>query len=1504
MSHFARFNCLYSHHPVHSRFWIEDFREAPRTGKPFLVKPIHGKVSRQSVWGLTVPVIGAVAPTHPAPAIVVTPPGGEPPNRVEAEKHISYALTASSVAPVQDRACALELVEFAPEALARDVLPTRRDGSMWTQSDYGLTPYWAARVKKQFGKNPDVDAFNRVPGMAQATRWVSPLEDFFSTPADPSKLYWMCPPYHRFSDCVRKIRQEKLRAIVVGPKWTHREWWKPLMEITLQGYHLPGPETKACLYQNDHLTPLPQRGWSTVALYVDGGIAEENLAATKCHVASVLAPAVSNPNTDGEPGMTSEEESEDERVPNHLASVRTLTYQATHKKLLAPVTLDPTPEDLEAQECVRSRIAKIERELLGGRATTVKRYRKRKGATRLLAASRVGGVVTTQEPIVSPEVELMRKRILADYERDVFSGEVRLRPDQEHPKVRGTERLGFAKLDLYPNAKPKSVKPIRLVGERAAAEQEIVEDFLARGWIEPCPASEWASNGFVVPKKEKGKWRLVVDYRQLNEATLPDAHPLPLIENMLENQSKHKIFTIVDLSKGFHQIPLHPESRAKTAMNLAGKRYQWRAMPMGIKNGPAIFQRVMDHVLQGLDCADVYIDDIIIGSSGATEEELLANHDRDVRAVLDRLRKEELVASVSKTDFFVRSVEFCGHVLENGTRRPAPGKMLALERWDKPDNVRELRGFLGLANYYSGYVQHYASIATPLINMLKDLPKHKNGKKIGLTWNASANEAFLKLKRAITDIVPLQLADWDKDFVLTPDASNWAVGAALQQEGPDGALRPLAFFSRKLSGSQLNWSPREKECYAIVAALLKWHGWVGNKRVEVRTDHRSLENWATEDLKTVGGPSPRQARWHELFSKFDLHVVYTPGPVNPVGDFLSRWAYPANPALGDVSIHGTAQAAGDVRDMMAAEKEELLAHPLVFRAVVAPVVIRSKAAPRAQGAPACDPPPLASPPVGGGTKQKRKLRRLERIVKIKKSWKSHKKATPIHGEDAPNVIEINWAKHYPNCQRYKQMWQDALNGSFQDGVRLVDNKLVRNGRWCVPTPLVHRLVAEYHDAFHLTTSSVEKHWKEINHGVEGEGLYKAVELQCQTCPSCAIHTHDTKRKQGYMTPMPIPMEPMDSIALDVFHYPSTSHDGEVYDRMLLCVCRLSGYLIAIPIPKPRHGDKDEGLTGRRAAHLVMERWVDRFGAPREICSDRGPQFVSQYFQTLCSKIGARSTMCLAGRHQGNGKAENTGKQLRRAVAKAITLKRKKTNWVEVLPAVVRAWHETTGPSGYTPNEIVFGKHNRTKGPPLAEPKGVAQDAAHYFQRREELIALARRAMIQVQETMARKYNKSRRMSPNFSKGDRVWVRRQRKNLGDKTCPYWDGPYEVVAKKAHDLYVIQVDQRRLVDVHVDCLMKTVNSPRSPVPLNYTEEVARVPSQFEEDTYNVKKILSHRTYRKRLLFKVRWEGYTKDWDTEEPVETFLPSYNKVWRDYLQKQNLTQTVDILAHLGGPLS
>ena len=301
---------------------------------------------------------------HPASAIVVKPPSGEPSNLVEAEKHIFYASTASSVAPVQDQACALVVVELATKPLpvmlhlhglmgpcgSSQIMASRRIGPRVLKANLANTRMWTPSL--------GFWVWLRLP-----VGFCHLMLSFLLPRTHPNCIG--CAPYHRFSDCVPKIRQEKLRAIGVVPKWTHREWWKPHIEITLQGYHLPWPETKARLYQDDHLTPLPQRCWSTVALYVDGGLAEENLMATKCHVASVLAPTVPNPDTGDQPGITSEEQSEDERVANHLVWVRTLTYQVTHKKLLAPVTLDPTPEDLEAQECVRSRIAKIEKRVIG-----------------------------------------------------------------------------------------------------------------------------------------------------------------------------------------------------------------------------------------------------------------------------------------------------------------------------------------------------------------------------------------------------------------------------------------------------------------------------------------------------------------------------------------------------------------------------------------------------------------------------------------------------------------------------------------------------------------------------------------------------------------------------------------------------------------------------------------------------------------------------------------------------------------------------------------------------------------------------------------------------------------------------------------------------------------------------------------------------------------------------------------------------------------------------------
>ena len=182
--------------------------------------------------------------------------------------------------------------------------------------------------------------------------------------------------------------------------------------------------------------------------------------------------------------------------------------------------------------------------------------------------------------------------------------------------------------------------------------------------------------------------------------TRVDAHLLPRIHDILQRQGKFKMWSVLDMKDGFHQIPLKLEHRDLTTMSTPQGTYRWKVMPMGLKNAPAIFQRIMDYVLKDFDFADPYIDDIVIGSTGETEEELIENYRDNIEKVRDRLCEMNLVISTKKLQFFMKQVEFCGHMLVDGKRFPAPGKLLALQKWQLPEVVTQLRGFLGLANYF------------------------------------------------------------------------------------------------------------------------------------------------------------------------------------------------------------------------------------------------------------------------------------------------------------------------------------------------------------------------------------------------------------------------------------------------------------------------------------------------------------------------------------------------------------------------------------------------------------------------------------------------------------------------------------------------------------------------------------------------------------------------------------------------------------------------------------
>ena len=401
------------------------------------------------------------------------------------------------------------------------------------------------------------------------------------------------------------------------------------------------------------------------------------------------------------------------------------------------------------------------------------------------------------------KVAELKERLINAYPR-LFSGVANKNPPD-------LGRFGTARIKLKPSPKIYRHREYQLQGNWAEAMKKLLAEFIERGWIEPSH-SESASPAFIVPKKEKGEWRSVVDYRGSNEQTEHNSPSLPLINTILQKQQKKQIFTVLDLKHGYHKMPLHPDSRPCTAMSTQLGPMQWRVVPMGAKNGNAAFQRMMEDLLGPvLDCADPFVDDIIIGSrtENMTEDELIEAHEKDLRRVLSELDKHNMVCKPTKASLFPREVDFAGHVVGHGQRRPMPGKLVSLRHWGKPQTISELRSFMGFCNYYSGYVRMYVELSGPLHKMLQvGKFEGQKGSKKKLAWTPEAEDAFSRLKERLLGQLRLFLVDPDKGFVLRTDPSDYAVGAVLEQVRDDGSHVLVAICSRILAEGHLEPGPR------------------------------------------------------------------------------------------------------------------------------------------------------------------------------------------------------------------------------------------------------------------------------------------------------------------------------------------------------------------------------------------------------------------------------------------------------------------------------------------------------------------------------------------------------------------------------------------------------------------------------------------------------------------------------------------------------------------------
>lgn len=364
--------------------------------------------------------------------------------------------------------------------------------------------------------------------------------------------------------------------------------------------------------------------------------------------------------------------------------------------------------------------------------------------------------------------------------------------------------------------------------------QTQIDEMLRTGVIQPSE-SPWSSPVWIVAKKQdasgKKKWRMVIDYRKLNEKTISNRYPLPNITDVLDVLGKAKFYSVLDLASGFHQIEMHPVSVAKTAFTVDNGHNEFTRMPFGLKNAPATFQNAMDDVLrslQGKVCM-VYMDDIIIFS------EIFEQHLHNLDQVFSKLEEHNLKIQLDKCEFLCREVQFLGHIVTPDGIKPNPAKIAAIKNFPIPKTRREIKSFLGILSYYRRFIPNFAKISREMTkNLKKDAVINiKNPQYIA---------CFNQCKDLLTSEPVLAYPNLDKPFELVTDASNYAIGAVLEQQG-----RP---------NHEINYSTIEKELLAIIFGCSRFRPYLFGKTFKIKSDHKPL-SW----LFNVNKPNSRLVRW-------------------------------------------------------------------------------------------------------------------------------------------------------------------------------------------------------------------------------------------------------------------------------------------------------------------------------------------------------------------------------------------------------------------------------------------------------------------------------------------------------------------------------------------------------------------------------------------------------------------------------------------------------------------
>jgi hypothetical protein len=450
-------------------------------------------------------------------------------------------------------------------------------------------------------------------------------------------------------------------------------------------------------------------------------------------------------------------------------------------------------------------------------------------------------------------------------------------------KVKGME----VKIHLKPDAQPKFCRPRPVAFALRKRVEEELDRLQSTGVIQPIQQSEWASP--IVPVvKPDGNIRICGDFKvMLNKCIRVDSYPLPRIDELL-GLAGGKTFTKFDLAHAYMQLELEEKSKPLTTINTHKGLFQYNRLPFGVASAPAVFQRTMEILMQGIPQVFVYIDDILI--TGKTEEE----HMQHLKTVLEKLEKAGMRLKQEKCYFMRPSVEYLGHVLSEQGIQPSKKNIEAITAAPTPTNVSQLKSFLGMVTYYLKFVPNLSDILAPLYSLLQ------KGRQ--WQWGKQQEEAFRETKKKLTSTPVLTPFDPEKTLVLSCDASPYGIGAVLAHRETNGTEKPIAYTSRSLAVAEKRYSQLDKEALALVFGVKKFHNYLYGRNFKLMSDHKPLKYILGESSPIPQMASARLQRWALILGAYTYNLEYRAGKNNLTADALSR--NPLSTVPREVSLPG------------------------------------------------------------------------------------------------------------------------------------------------------------------------------------------------------------------------------------------------------------------------------------------------------------------------------------------------------------------------------------------------------------------------------------------------------------------------------------------------------------------------------------------------------------------------------------------------------------------------